>query len=314
MNSNSLNKSNNKESSNNSVLNISIDSSNLKKSNNDSLNNSFSLDNSFRNKINLPRENSSSFNSLKEEDEKIIIFSPKSNSDFDNLFLENDINKKRSKSQIKKSQNSLKKAPKIKPKISIEYISPLKLSMKTYGHIPFCDKKPNLINSDFQKNILDSKSCNDEEKSDDYFCISNEETERTTPDLEDLNDLLGCRRKMSIFRNSINSKFSREYENILNSDLIFFDKEKNFELSHYQHKKSNNFWHRHIQQQKIRMSCKMIPSKKLFGNFKNDQKFKRAESTCLNNEGYKKDHGLFILGILESAANEKKGKDSINFN
>ena len=101
MNSNSLNKSNNKESSNNSVLNISIDSSNLKKSNNDSLNNSFSLDNSFRNKINLPRENSSSFNSLKEEDEKIIIFSPKSNSDFDNFFLENDINKKRSKSQIK---------------------------------------------------------------------------------------------------------------------------------------------------------------------------------------------------------------------
>ena len=179
--------------------------------------------------------------------------------------------------------------------------------MKTYGHIPFCDKKPNLIISDFQKNILDSKSCNDEEKSDDYFCISNEETERTTPDLEDLNDLLGCRRKMSIFRNSINSKFSREYENILNSDLIFFDKEKNFELNN-QNKKNNNFWHKHIQKQKKKMSCTMFSSVKLLENFDDNNKVKRAESSCLNNEEYKKDHGLFILGILESAAKEKKRK------
>ena len=184
--------------------------------------------------------------------------------------------------------------------------------MKTYGNIPFCDKKPNSIISDFQKNILDCKSCNDEEKSDDYFLLSNDETERTTPNLEDLNNLLNCRKKMTIFRNSINSKLSKEYENILNSDLIFFDKDKNFELNHHQHKRSNNFWHRHIQQQKIRMSCKMISSEKLFESFKDNPKFKRADSTSLSNEGYKKGHGLFILGILESAANEKKGRETVN--
>ena len=312
MNSNSLNESKISNFSNHSVLNLSLDSSYSKNSDIESLNSSNFSNNSFRKKINLPIENELFNNLLCEEDEKEIIFSPIINSEIANYFLENNINKKLSKTQNQISINSLKKAPKTKPKISYEYISPLKLNMKTYGNNPFCDKKPNQIISDFQKNILDNKSCNDEEKSDDYYFFDNDETERTTPNLEDLNNLLECRKKMTIFRTSIDEKVSKEYENILNSDLIFFDKEKNFELNN-QNKKNNNFWQKHIQKQKKKMSCTMFSSVKLLENFDDNNKVKRAESSCLNNEEYKKDHGLFILGILESAANEKKGRQTINY-
>lgn len=302
----------NDNNSTNSVLNLSLEDSNSQKSLSLS---TFDLNNSLRNGINLPIETDSFIDNSEKEDEKEINLSEKDSSDFENYLKEKEeeyeggeiINKKRSKTQIiqKNNVNSLGKSPKIKPKISQEIISPLKLTMKTYGNIvPFL-KKPNSIITDYQKNILDSKSCNDEEKSDnDYFILDESETERTTPNLEDLNNLLNCRKKMTIFRNSISTKIPAEYENILNTDLI------NIDINSNHHKKNSNFWHRHIQQQKMRMSCKIITKDKLFGSIINDTKFKRAESTCINKDELIKDHGLFILGILESAANEKKRKTS----
>lgn len=66
------------------------------------------------------------------------------------------------------------------PKEPIEFVSPLKLYRKTFGNITKCYKKPSEALCDFQKNIIDSKSCNDDYSQDDFF-LSCSETERATP-------------------------------------------------------------------------------------------------------------------------------------
>ena len=108
---------------------------------------------------------------------------------------------------------------------------------------------------------------------------------------------------MTIFRNSINERTFKEYENILNSDYIFDESKEESN-----HSKKNNFWYKHIKQQQLRdknknvFHTKRICSEPLVNGF---------NSVCEENED-EKDHGLFILGILESAANEKKGRNTFN--
>ena len=62
----------------------------------------------------------------------------------------------------------------------MDYVSPLKLCRKTFGNVSKWNKKPNDVLCDFQKNILDSNSCNDEDSQDEIFILYSE-TERTTP-------------------------------------------------------------------------------------------------------------------------------------
>ena len=202
----------------------------------------------------------------------------------------------------------IKNAPKPQLKISNEYISPLNLNTKNYGIFPKLNKKPNSVLFDFQKNKIECKSCNDEEKIFDEFFLtfSETETERTTPNAEDLQDLLNCRKKMTIFRNSIDERNYKEYENILNSESIFVDKSKKINSNKQYHKK-NKFWHKHIKQQQLKYSNKMFSSN--FSGIPDDNYVKRAD-TIINDSS--KDHGLFILGILESAANERKGRNTVN--
>lgn len=140
---------------------------------------------------------------------------------FENKLDEDLIYKKRSKTFV--PIISYKNAPRPHPKESNEYISPLKLSIKTFCDISKWNMKPNSVIYEFQKNIIECKSCNDSIDNDDYY-IYNSETERTTPNVEDLQDLLNCRKKMSIFRDSIDERSFKEYENILNSDYIFEEK------------------------------------------------------------------------------------------
>jgi len=108
---------------------------------------------------------------------------------------------------------------------------------------------------------------------------------------------------MTIFRNSINERTFKEYENILNSDYIFDESKEESN-----HSKKNHFWYKHIKQQQLRDKNKnlfhteRICSEPLVNGF---------NSVCEENED-EKDHGLFILGILESAANEKKGRKTFN--
>ena len=113
---------------------------------------------------------------------------------------------------------------------------------------------------------------------------------------------------MTIFRNSINDRICKEYENILNSVCIFMEEnnKKNHKFHHYHHKK-NKFWHKHIKQQQLKYSNKMLSSN--LSGISDENNIKRAESTINETS---KDHGLFILGILESAANEKKGRNTVN--
>ena len=288
-----------------SVLNLSLESN--KDINSDSLINDNISDivNELKDKVIIPIENENEYNESseislegKEEELKIKFFFE--NNDDENLLNESLFNKKRSKTYVPKIL--IKNTPKPRPKESNEYISPLKLSIKSYGNIPKWNKKPNAVLYDFQKNLIDCKSCNDEDSLDDYFLL-NAETERNTPNIEDLQNLLNCRKIMSIFRNSINERTFKEYENILNSNYIFDESKEESN-----HSKKNNFWYKHIKQQQLRdknknvFHTKRICSEPLVNEF---------NTVCEENEDAK-DHGLFILGILESAANEKKGRNTFN--
>ena len=285
------------QKSNSSVLNLSLES------NKDQISNSLILDNhsdllsDLKKEIILPIENEyieSSELLLEGKEEFKIRFFFENNDDF----LEEGIfNKKRSKTFAPKIQ--IKNTPKPHPLESNLNISPLKLSTKSFGNFPkIWNKKLNSVLNDFQKNIIDSKSCNDEDSLDDFFFF-NAETGRTTPNEEDLHDLLNCRKKMKIFRNSINDRMFKEYENILNSDYMF-EENKNFQ-------KKNNFWYKHIKQQQLKDKMNFIHTKRLAS----EPLVKISGSPC-NEDEDNKNHGLFILGILESAANEKKERNTVN--
>ena len=296
------------QNSNSSVLNYSLESN--KVSTPDSLimyNNNDDIIKDLRSEVELPIENEyieSSEVLLEGKEEELKIKNLFENNE---NFLDNGIiNKKRSKTfmpQILKLN-----APRPKLLQSYEYISPLKLSVKSYGQK--LNKMPNAVLYNFQKNNIDSKSCNDEDNLDDFYLLYSD-TERTTPNHEDLHNLLNCRKKMTIFRNSINERNIKEYENILNIDYIFNENnnEINININNYQSKK-NNFWCKHIKQQLLKDKNKWALHTKRIASV---PLVKRCDSSCEEEEEEeedKKDHGLFILGILESAANERKKRNN----
>ena len=173
---------------------------------------------------------------------------------------------------------SFRFTPRPHPKESNEYISPLLLCAKSIGSIPKMSRRYNNIINDFHKDNVDSKSCinfSDESLYDFLLCSS--ETERTTPNKEDLEDLSNCRKMMYNFSISINNKVENDYENIFNIDDLF-----DYIINKSKHKKKK-FWHKYIKQQELKVKNKI--------NNNNDD--------------------FFILGILENAANERKGRKTI---
>lgn len=204
----------------------------------------------------------------------------------------------RSKSYAPNPNIILFHAPKPQFKSFNEHITPFKLSTKTFGGSNWKNKKPNTTVSEFQKNILDSKSCNDNQNSDDEFfdeIVSDIDTERTTPNVEDMKNLQNCRKKMAIFRDSIDNK----------SELSTGESDKVEEfLSEKKNNKKNNFLIRHIKQQskisnKLRLSTDFLKKK---SETLKPQKIQKIQ-----------DNGLFILGVLESAAKEKKLKKQARY-
>ena len=291
------------QKSDSSVLNLSLNSNKSQNSNPLNENNNSDIQNELKEDIILPIENefiesSELFLDKKEEEFKIkqLIENKDENENVNANTILN--KKKRSKTYMPKI--SIKKSPKPHPLESNEYISPLKLSIKSFGNFPKWTKKPNSVLYDFQKTIIDCRSCNDEESLDDIFLFSME-TERTTPNLEDLQNLLDCRKKMTTFRNSLNERLFKEYENILNSDYMF-DENKEINISNSQQKK-NNFWYKHIKQQQLKDKMNNIHFKRLAS-----EPIVKISDNVKNEEN----HGLFILGILESAANERKGRNTVN--
>lgn len=195
--------------------------------------------------------------------------------------------------------------PHLQPKHSdIHLMSPFQLSSKSFGIIPDLNQKPNQILLDFQRDIMDGKSCNDIDILDE-FLLYNTDSEKTTPNKEDMQNLLDCRKKMIKFRNSINYYHCHEYENILNCDNIIED----IYVTHPKKKKS--IFSKYIQQQMNEEKNKSYMHKKRLYSVPFDEDSK--EDLDLKKEDEKKDidDDLFFLGIIEKAYKGRKRKKNI---
>ena len=261
--------------------------------------------NEFKEEIEIPRENESTespeilFNINQENKIKNIFENNEDDDEYNEVILnkffpEDLFNYKRSKTFVPKPV--ILDTPRLHSKASDNMqMSPFKLSMKSYGISPKWNQKPNKILLDFQKDIIDSNSCNDQEELLDEYNLTFADTEeRSTPNPEDLLELLKCRKKMIKFRNSINYSPYHEYENILDVDDILSNMQNNNTEIHHSKKKS--IWDKHIKYQL------------------NKEKDKNKNS-ILNDESKQSedenDDGLFILGILERASKERKRNKSM---
>ena len=243
--------------------------------------------------VNLPIENEI-------ESTRYLLVEEKKEIDLENgshpenrIFFKKKLNMRKRSKSFEEKKNYKNKYSHIR-KEPIEYVSPLKLCRKTYGNIQKWNKKSNEVLCDFQKNLIDNKSCNDDDSLEDLFISYYEE--EVTPNPEDLVNLLDFRKKMILFKNSINIPKYKEYENILNSDEIFLNK-KNIKNN-----KKYNFWHKHIRNL-LRDNSAKIPIFSLS---------RLSAGSIVNNKDKNNESGLFILGILENAVNEKKGRYTTN--
>ena len=281
--------------SNSSVLNLSLDISSHNQNNNDIIsdscsNSSFEIPKSLSKKVILKEE--------KEDTD-----STTSNYECIQIKDENNITRKRSKTNYI-PRCLINNAPKIKPKkIDDELISPLKLCIKTIYQENSSEKKANNLLYDFQKDLIDCKSCNDNISEDDNDLFS-DDTERNTPNETDLNNFSLCRKKMKNVISSSNISSSYEYENILNSESIFQStcKSSNNYCNCPKNRK-NNFWHKHILKQKLKT---MEKYKKKYFNKNKQIGFIKSKTFNLDEHKIIDTQGLFILGVLECAANDKK--------
>jgi hypothetical protein len=281
--------------SNSSVLNLSLDISSHNQNNNDIIsdscsNSSFEIPKSLSKKVILKEE--------KEDTD-----STTSNYECIQIKDENNITRKRSKTNYI-PRCLINNAPKIKPKIiDDELISPLKLCIKTSYQENSSEKKTNNILYDIQKDLIDCKSCNDTISDDDNDLFF-DDIERTTPNETDLNNFSLCRKKMKNVISSSNISSSYEYENILNSESIFQStcKSSNNFFNCPKNRK-NNFWHKHILKQKLKT---MEKYKKKYFNKNKQIGFIKSKTFNLDEHKIIDTQGLFILGVLECAANDKK--------
>ena len=278
--------------SNSSVLNKSLNISN----NNEDNNNNYS-DSSSNSSFDIPKFLSKTIILKVEKEEK---YSKTSNYEcFEIKNKEKEVIRKRSKTDYIPIC-LINNAPKIKPKeYDEEQISPLTLNRKTFLQDYSYHKNTYNILYDSKKDLIDSKSYNNDNIIENNF--SSDDTERTTPNVNDLNNFSICRKKMKNFINNSKIKSSFEYENILNIDNILhstnnllyckFNSSKN---------KKSNFWHKHIVKQNLKLFSKEKNNKNKYTCLNKSKTFNFDEKKIIDTQG------LFILGVLESAANEKK--------
>jgi hypothetical protein len=199
----------------------------------------------------------------------------------------------------KKSNNnkSLINAPRQKIKmVDDEFVAPLRIRLKTYGGSL---RKKQILLFESENDKFDSKSCNDSENLDNNcFDDTDFETEKEISipkDVGDLKNLQDCRKRMTFFRDSISNKSDHSLNDEEKIEDIFS------KLTNFSNKssKKNKYWTKYIKQQKkeIKLSRKLS-----FGSLKikNSSTFKKEIKNPYND--------LFILGILEKAAKEKKQK------
>ena len=190
------------------------------------------------------------------------------------------------------SKNYIKKAPRHKTLINNEYMSPFKLNS-------------NKENTDYRINKVDSKSTDDKNELYEYNGSDDEENFQKFKNFG-VGFYKYLRKKMMEFLTSYNFKKLNEFENILNIENIFRKSDimilkpnsrKNIR------KKKCNFWHKHILEQNKRLSLNIYLNKDNIFNIRNNKK-PGTINIKRNNEG------LFILGVLECAALDKKRRKS----
>ena len=282
--------------SNSCVIDLSLDNENVleeiefnEKSEMDNnkitLNKSFDDIQNFKKKLNL-KDNFENILDLGEE-------GMLSDNEYDNNFG-------RTRSKTYKEKSYYKNSPIPKPIEIDEYIKPLRLnSHKT------------IIRESSQIDLIDCKSSDDKsEPSQNYlnYFSKDEDTDeeiKNTLKINKIND----KKEMKFFKPKFNCNYYNEYENILNIEKIFFkniNSQDNILIGknqNIQNSQKRQFWHKHINVFKKQLN--------LFKNAKKTKekseiKIKKADTFTKNNY-----EGLFILGVLESAAKEKKRRKTI---
>ena len=274
----------------------------------------YDLISDLKRKVKLPIENENEFEEIKQipnvQNENKI----KNNYISDNkikLSPNKNIHESRSKSMVCDYNISLFNAPKQKIKIFNEPIIPFKLSNKTYGGSQWKTKKPNSL----MLHLSDSKSCNDTENTTEDIFYDNDlelDNEVNIPNPEDIKDLSNCRKKMAIFRDSISNKSDHSFKEEEQIENIL-DGKKN---KNNKQNKKNNFWIKHIRQQMRKSDLSMRFSRISDAHIKKSATmgFKAFKDMNENLNGKENDDDdLFILGVLESAAKEKKMKKKLRY-
>jgi hypothetical protein len=212
----------------------------------------------------------------------------------------NNVSKTRSKTFRVKSQK--KNSPIPKPIEIDEYIKPLRLN-----------SHKSIIRESSQKDLIDCKSFDD--KSDtsqnylNYFSNKEEDTDEENKNALKINKIKN-KNEIKFFKSNINCKYYNEFENILNIEKIFLkniNSQDNILIGNnknIQNSKKRQFWHKHINVFKKQMKSykKLEQKEETFGI-----KIKKSDTFSKNNNY----EGLFILGVLESAAKEKKRRKTI---
>ena len=161
--------------------------------------------------------------------------------------------------------------------------------------------------------MIDCKSFDD--KSDtsqnylNYFSNKDEDTDEENKNALKINKIKN-KNEIKFFKSNINCKYYNEFENILNIEKIFFksiNSKDNILIGNnknIQNSKKRQFWHKHINVFKKQMKSykKLEQKEETFGI-----KIKKSDTFSKNNNY----EGLFILGVLESAAKEKKRRKTI---
>ena len=232
-----------------------------------------------------------------------------------NLKIENEnnqleiINEKNIPLNLKSNFNP-PKISKLKPKQTFEPVSPMKLNIKFFGFDNSKNKKINEIVYNYTLDKNEAKSCNEEETDDyeieeiNFNCSNNKKN-----DLK-INEI---KKEMKNFKNDFieTGNKSKEYENILNSDSIF-NKNKN-------QSKRKSIFKKHIQLQEETNSIFSSLGPLFSFNVGNNNLKQSAISnqiyrsnTIISNSRIRlRNSNISILGVLESAANEKKRRNTV---
>ena len=277
---------------------------------NDSLNNSLDFKN-FSKSINLPIEKEIEYDNKINEIKK-----KKPNKELE-IIPEDSLFK------LEDNSNFIPpKISKLKPKKILDPVSPIKLCLKSFGKDYSINNKENEVVIDYSKDKNECKSCPDE---DNYTEIEIEEVDFNLNKINNNNNKNNNLTKINIneFRKemkNLKSSFdkeelekiqSKEYEEILNMDKIFNKKK-------YNQKLRRSIFKKHIQrQEEINFLFSSMGPMSVFNNSIRKRTISlsnnniRTNTISINKLSRMKNSNISILGVLESAVNEKKRRNTV---